>query len=548
MSVRSLDDGLLGKVRPVIFALFAAVGAVLLVACANVANLLLSRAAGREREFSVRIAVGASRGRIIMQLLVEAFALSVAGGVLGIGLAYGIVAVFARLRLPSIPRAELVTVDVSSIAFTLGVVAFCTFAAGIIPGLATSSRDVATALKSAGRGGDGSRGARTRSALVAAEIAVTLALVVAAGLVVRSYVALTSQPLGFDPDRVAIVGPIEIPSFQVPNEATSVAMMDRILRAVHAVPGVREAAWGFNAPFTRNAISSSVDIEGQTYPKGLMPDSQLAPVSSGFFATLHVPLRDGRFILATDRAGTLPVVVVNEAFARKFYPNITAVGKRLTPQLSFSGKPQRRTIAGVIGDLRTTFGKPAEPIIYLPEPQYAFTSSSLVVRTDGDVSEAIARTILATDPILARPESVTLSSLLARDVAQQRLTVASLCALGFIALALSLAGVFAVMSYGVTQRTHEFGVRMALGADARRIVRTVLGGAIRLSVAGVVFGLLLAGAGTRLLADQLYDTEPLDPAVFGSVAALVIVSALVAAIVPARRATRVDPIVALRYE
>ncbi len=549
MTVGSLDESIVGRVKPVIFAIFAAVGAVLLVACANVANLLLSRAAARRGEFSIRIAVGASRGRIVGQLLVEAFALSAAGGIVGIGLAYAAIAAFERIKLESIPRADLVTVDLPSILFTLGAVAFCTFAAGIVPGLTTSTSDVATALKSAGRGGDTSRGGRARGALVAGEIAITLALVVAAGLVVRSYYALTTQPLGFDGDRVAIVGPVDISEAQVPNQSAKAAMMGRIVRAVRAVPGVESAGWGLSVPFTHSRMGVGTIVDGTTVDRSHEPDSTLAPTGTGFFEAMRATMLAGRAFAESDTAATLPVAIVNETFVRRFFPHGSALGKHVTADIALGdARPTKRTIVGVVRDLRPQFVGEAPPTIYVPSAQFAIVGSYLAIRSVTDVTTAVRAAIASVDPLIAKPDSAPLSSLLAGDVAAQRLTVASLGTLAFIALALSLAGVFAVMSYGVTQRTHEFGIRMALGADARQILVTVLSGAARIALVGVGLGLVLAGIGTRLLVDELYETQPLDPAVFGGVAAIMIAFALFAALVPARRATRVDPIVALRYE
>ena len=506
-------------------------------------------AAARRGEFSIRIAVGASRGRIVGQLLVEAFALSAAGGIVGIGLAYAAIAAFERIKLESIPRADLVTVDLPSILFTLGAVAFCTFAAGIVPGLTTSTSDVATALKSAGRGGDTSRGGRARGALVAGEIAITLALVVAAGLVVRSYYALTTQPLGFDGDRVAIVGPVDISEAQVPNQSAKAAMMGRIVRAVRAVPGVESAGWGLSVPFTHSRMGVGTIVDGTTVDRSHEPDSTLAPTGTGFFEAMRATMLAGRAFAESDTAATLPVAIVNETFVRRFFPHGSALGKHVTADIALGdARPTKRTIVGVVRDLRPQFVGEAPPTIYVPSAQFAIVGSYLAIRSVTDVTTAVRAAIASVDPLIAKPDSAPLSSLLAGDVAAQRLTVASLGTLAFIALALSLAGVFAVMSYGVTQRTHEFGIRMALGADARQILVTVLSGAARIALVGVGLGLVLAGIGTRLLVDELYETQPLDPAVFGGVAAIMIAFALFAALVPARRATRVDPIVALRYE
>jgi putative ABC transport system permease protein len=547
-SAVSLTDSLVGTVRPLLYALFAAVSAVLLVACANVANLLLSRASSRERELSVRIAIGASRGRIIVQLLVETFVLALAGGAIGISLAYAIVGAFVASQPRFIPRADHVAVDGSSILYTFAIVAFCTLAAGIAPAFGAARRDVATALRTAGRGGDASSGARARNILVASEIAITLALVIGAGLVVRSFVALTAQPLGFDPANVRIVGPVESSGKRYEADAALNAYMTRVERAVAAVPGVRSVAWAFSIPFNRRNISSDFTIQGHVFAPGYEPDAAISPIGASYFDALGATIREGRAFSADEPA---PVAIVNESFVRKYLADRSPIGVHVTPSMSSgSGKPPSRTIVGVVDDVKSSFNLVTVPTIYLPERDLPFPGSSLVVRSSGGASSdaAIASAIAAIDPLVPRPNVVEMPSLLGADVAKQRLTVAALCGLAFVALALSLAGVFAVVSYGVTARTHEFGIRMALGADARQIVRTVLVGAMRLACVGIVLGLFVAGAGTRLLTDELYDTQPLDPLTFGCVTALVVLAALFAALVPARRATQVDPIVALRYE
>jgi putative ABC transport system permease protein len=547
-SATSLTDSIVGNARALLFALFAAVSAVLLVACANVANLLLSRASSREREFSVRIAIGASRGRIVAQLLVETFVLALGGGAIGIALAYGIVGAFAASRLSFIPRADHVSVDGASILYTFAIVGFCTLAAGLAPAFGSARRDVATALRSAGRGGDASSGARARNVLVASEIAMTLALVIGAGLVVRSFVALTAQPLGFVASNVRIVGPINAAGKRYESDAALYAYMTHVERSVAAVPGVRSVAWAYSVPFNRRNITTDFSIEGHTYASGHEPEASITAIGASFFDALGATIREGRGFSSNERA---PVAIVNESFARAFISDRSPIGFRITPSVSSgSGNPPTRTIVGVVNDIKASFNLPSRPTIYVPMADLPFPASSLIVRSSAGASpdSAIADAITAIDPLVPRPQVVAMPSLLAADVAKQRLTVVALCGLAFVALALSIAGVFAVVSYGVTQRTHEFGIRMALGADARQIVRTVLAGAMRLAFVGIVLGLFVAGAGTRLLTGELYDTQPLDPLTFGSVTALVVIAALVAALVPARRATQVDPIVALRYE
>lgn len=552
IGVEPLIDSLVGSARQLLFATFAAVAAVLLVACANVANLLLGRAASREREFSVRIAIGASRGRIITQLLVEAFVLAIIGGTIGIGIAFGVVAAFVTFHPANIPRADSTAVDGASILYTLGVVAFCTLAAGLAPAFTSAERDVAVALKSAGRGGDAHRGARARGALVACEIAMTLALVICAGLVVRSFCSLTARPLGFDATGVTIVGEIDLPDDRYRSDAAREAFMERAVRTARTVAGVADVAWAFGVPFDGNRFGTTFTIVGRAVRPGYEPDANVAPIGSDYLRILHATLQMGRNFTDDDRIGTHRVAIVNEAFARKYFAGRSALGARIVPgiMLATDKVSPPRTIVGVVSDLRSSFTKPAEPTIYVPARQFPLNDSSLVIAAlpGSDPGPAVASVITALVPLLPKPTVTALSASLGRSVATQRLSVVALCSLAFVALALSIAGVFAVVSYGVTQRTHEFGVRMALGADARVILRMVLAGAMRLAFAGISLGLIVAAAGTRLIGDQLYDVQALDPFMFGSITALVIVAALSAAFVPARRATRVDPIVALRYE
>ncbi len=552
VSIQPLDDALVGSARGLLFALFAAVGAVLLVACANVANLLLGRAASRDREFSVRIAIGASRGRIVMQLLVETFVLAFVGGVLGVGLAEAVVAGFVASHPANIPRADSVSIDAPALWYTFGVVAFCTLAAGLAPGFASSQRDVAVALKSAGRGGDASRGALARNVLVAGEIAMTLALVVAAGLVVRSYVALTSQSLGFAPQNLTLVKHIELPDSRYATDASVAAFVQRALLKVRALPGVRSADVSYAPPFSGSRYGTDFSIVGRVDRPGEEPDTTLDLIGPDYFRTIGATMVAGRTFSAGDRMSSQPVVIVNETLARAFFPHRSPIGAQLVPDLANDSQkhPPRRTIVGVVSDLRQLYTKSVEPTIFVPEAQMPQNGSSIVIASDPgvDPGPAAAQAIASLDPLLPAPTTARMARAMADNVAVQRLSVFALCALAFVALSLSIAGVFAVVSYGVSQRTHEFGVRMALGADAGGIVRMVLGGALRLAATGIVLGLVVAGVGTRMLGDQLYATQPLDPLTYGVVTTLVLAATVLAAFVPARRATRVDPIVALRYE
>ncbi len=546
-----LDESLVGSVKPLLFAVFAAVAGVLLVACANVSNLLLSRAASRDRELAVRVALGASRRRIIAQLLVETFGLTLVGGVFGIAIAIGIVRGFIALGPRDIPRLDAVSVDSIAILYTLGVVALCTLLAGLVPAFASSRRDVTTALKAAGRSGDASSGARTRGGLVAAEIALTLALVVAAGLVVRSFVALTQQPLGFDPTGVYVVGPVDLPAKRYATPASQAHFMSAVVARATAVPGVADVAWTATPPFSGEDLGVAFQIASRAKPPaGDEPSSTFNLVGPQYFATVHDELREGRFFTDGDRLGAPDVVVVNKAFVQTFLKGQRVVGARIVPQLSVSNTVPLRTIVGVVADMRRSYAKPAVPMAYLPAAQFPWTGSFLVVRAAASsrVAAAVAASVPASDALMPLPKLFPLSASLAQNIAQTRLAVASLSALGLIALALSIAGIYAVVSYGVTQRTHELGIRMALGARASHVIRNVVRGALRLTALGVLAGIVLAGFTVRFVAAQLYGVTPFDPLTFATVIVIIAFAASSAALIPARRATRVDPIVALRYE
>ncbi len=550
LSAESLADSMLGDDRTLFFAIFAGVAAVLLVACANVANLLLSRAASREREISVRTAVGASRGRIVMQLLVEAFVLAALGGALGVALADVLVRAFINLHPDSIPRANDVTIGVPTLLFTLGVVVLATIAAGLAPAITASKLDIATALKSAGRGGDGHRGARARDAFVASEVAITFALVVVAGLVLRSFVALTAQPLGFDSAGVYVAADVDLTGHAYATDADRETFERRALASIRAVPGVRSAAWTNYAPFM-GRDASSLTIVGRAYAPGTNPNVDVTLIGSDYFRALHGELVAGRSFSDDDRAGTQPVAIVNDRFAREYFPGRSALGAKINVGFArLRGPSPARTIVGIVHDLRGSLVERAAAGIYEPLAQVQNDYGTLLVDTAPgiDVGPAIASAIVAADPLLPRPAVVSLASQIGATVAGQRLELVALSVLAGIALVLAAAGIFAVISFGVTQRTHEFGIRLALGSAASGILAIVIAGALRLVAVGVVAGLLLAAISTRFLGAELYETAPLDPATFAIVTAIVVLVAIVAALVPGLRATRVDPIVALRYE
>jgi len=438
--------------------------------------------------------------------------------------------------------------DAPAALYTAAAVVLCTLVAGIAPALSLSRRGVAEALRSAGRGGDGSRGARARGILVVAEVALTLALVVSSGLVLRSFLTLTTQPLGFDPEGVTIA------NVQVPSDAKSDAQVRSFLAhvgdRVRALPGVDAAAWSYSAPFTRRSFDLSFRFADRPTAAGEEPSSQINVVDEHYFATLRQRMLSGRSLARSDM-GEWHAAVVNEAFAREFAGGRPAVGTRLFLGMSDdAGRPVATAIVGVVADARQSYGLAPVPMIYLPLGSVQTPNALLLVRSHGGAADASAlgAAFTSVDSFVARPRVKPYADYLADDTAQTRLAAVSLGSLAFIALVLSLAGIYAVVSYGVAQRTHEFGIRMALGARAWSVIRSAVAGAMRLVAAGVACGLVVSACTTHLLAGQLYGVAPLDPLTFATVSFSLALAAFVAALVPAGRATRVDPVVALRYE
>ncbi len=558
VNVRSLQDALFGSVRPLFFAIFAAVGGVLLVACANVANLLLSRAATRVRELAIRAAVGASRRRILAQLLTETLVFAACGGIVGFLLAYFAVGSFVALHPANVPRAQDVTLGWVSALYTLGIVVFCTLAAGLAPAFTLSPHGLSNGLKASAHGGDAHHGVRARATLAATEIALALALVVTAGLVVRSYIVLTHQTLGFTPQDVLVSEPVAMYGERFNADGAVLAFYERAMRRIRAVPGVRLAEWADAAPFMGRTASLSFDIVGHRSRPGELHAAGIGIVGPSFFRILGVALLRGRTFERSDGYAAARVVVVNAALARMYFPKAPVLGAQISLNFALgskgevaSKKPVLRTIVGIVDDTRDSYGRPGAPKMYLPFPQGPFPGLLLLAKTtppQTHVANAIASAVTAADPLMAAPKIQSLDDFLAEDAAQARLSALTLLALAFVAFVLAIAGIYAVVSYGVAQRTHELGVRIAVGARATHVVNDVLGRALRIAAIGILAGIVLAAFAAHAIADQLYEIGPFDPLTFGAVVAAITLAAAAAALVPAWRAVRVDPSVALRYE
>jgi putative ABC transport system permease protein len=555
--VTPLSQRAIGPVRPALLVLLGAVGFVLLIACANVANLLLARAAARSKEIAVRTALGASRERLVRQLLTESLLLALAGGVLGLGLAFWGVRSVAALNPGNLPRADEIGVDASVMLFTLAVSVLTGLLFGLAPAVQTSAVDLHGALKEGGRGSAGDRGGQSlRRMLVVAEVALALTLLTGAGLLVKSFARLQGVSPGFDPDQVLTFN-LALPPARYPSDTQQIAFYDQVLPALASVPGVRAAATTSVVPFGGNWTTASFEVEGYQPPKGEPnPWGDLRIVSPGFFEALRIPLRAGRVLSDQDRAGSRLVAVVDDELARRYWPHADPIGKRITygPPAGSADTTAREWIevVGVVGHTKHE-GLDAENRVqvYLPYAQRGTPFLTVVLRTAGDPSRytgAARRAVQSIDPDLPIANPRTMDELIAQSVGQRRLSMLLLSVFSGVAMVLASIGIYGLMSYSVAQRSRELGVRIALGAARADVLRLVLRQGMALALIGIAVGVGAAFALTRVIASQLYGVTATDPATFALVAVLLAATALAANLIPAVRATRVDPAVVLRDE
>lgn len=548
--VQTLQDYQTGYQRTLLLVLMGAVGFVLLIACANVANLLLARAAGRGRELAVRAALGAGRRRIARQLLTESAVLATVGGVVGAGLAVGATALLRR----SIP-AELASfvagwdrmaVDGRTLLYTLGLAALTALLFGGAPALRASRADVGGALREGSRGTVGRRGARVRRGLVAGQVALALALLVGAGLMVRSFVQLVAVDPGFVTDDVLTLE-VVLPPGEYAASARIHGFQQQLLERVRAIPGVRAAGMAYVLPMSRSSPSARFTIEGRAPARaGEVLRAGWRPVTPGYFEALGIPLRRGRALAEDDVAQARRVALVNSAFVRRHWPDGDAVGRRLIVD------EEPHEIVGVVGDVRHSGpANPAEPEIYVPQAQWPTRSVYLAVRVEGDplaLAGAVRREVVALEPAAAIGRQRTMRQVVDDYIAPERVVGSLLGVFGVIALVIAATGLYGVIAYIYARRSREIGVRMALGARPADVLGMVLRQGVGTALVGVAVGVVLALGVSRALASMLYGVAAVDPLVFGGITALLILVALVASLVPAARAARLDPVRALRSE
>ncbi len=562
MVVESLTEKAVGRVRLALQVLLGAVGMVLLIACANVANLALVRATARQKEISVRCALGAPRWRIVRQFLVESVVLSLTGGAVGLALAeWGTQALKATLT-SHLTRSNTIAIDAQVLLFTLGLALMTGILFGIAPAFSASRGDVNDALKEGGRGSTaGGKGARVRRTLVASEIAVALVLLIGAGLLMRSFVKLRAIDPGFDPHNVLTM---TISLAGRPEYAGSNREMlyRSILEQVQALPGVREVSMTNHLPIAGDQWSRTRTVEGRPLPERGKGVGAVYRVSRpNYFSTMHVPFAAGRDFTDRDSLSAPQVTIINERLARREFKNSAdAIGKRITIDDPHKN-PAWRTIVGVVKDLKQySWSDLPDDEVYIPFAQDKqffegteshFSVMTLVVRTDPDAAtlvRPVKSAIWSLDRNLPLSHTETLETAIGDATWQPRFSVLLIGVFSGLALVLAMIGIYGVMAYEVAQRTHEIGIRMALGASRGGIASLIARQSLPVAIIGIVCGLGAAAALSRLVRGMLYEVDPADPVTFASVAALVLIVATLAALIPARRAMRVDPMIALRHE
>ena len=553
VSAASLRIAVTGEnVSTPLLVMLAAVGLVLLMACANVANLLLARATSRAREFAVRAALGAGRARILRQLLTESVVLGLLGATVGIALAYWGVRGLSGLLPLTFPRAESIRVDGSVLVFALLLSLGASLLFGVAPALFAADLRVQTTLQeTAGRPGESTGRRRARNLLVTAEVALAMVLLVGAGLLIRSFEALTSVNPGFETEKI-LKAEVSLPRFQYTMPQQWVAFSNEVLDKIQAEPGLRDTAIALPMPLADQACIMGFSIvNGPPLPAGKSSTAHFVTVSPNYFHVVNIPLLRGRYFTHQDVMSAPPVAIISKELARVYFPHGDPIGQ----QLIFGFPPDsnvKREIVGVVGDVRdAALDRAPEPMMYVPFAQGPLWGVGLVIKTSSSAS-AVARTIEAKVHEVDRDLPLTdigwMSVAVDVSLGQARLRTWLLGLFGGMALALAAAGTFGVISYSVSRRTHEFGIRMALGAGADEILQLVLKEALRFAVTGVLVGIAAALIFGRLISSLLFGVRPTDPVTLIVLPVLLTGTALLAAYLPARRATRVDPMAALRHE
>lgn len=545
-----LPERLVGQLRLTLLVLLGAVGLVLLIACANVANLSLARGVSRHREIAIRSALGASRVRVVRQLLTESVLLSLVGGGLGLLLAVWSVDLLVAFSPENLPRIKEVTIDWRVVLFTLFVSLLTGIIFGLFPALSTSKSNLTETLKEGSRGTMGAKGQRLRALLVVSEVALSLMLLVGAGLLMKSFLRLTHVDPGFTTTNVLTMQ-LSLARAKYPEPQQTAAFFQTLVSRIEALPGVESAGTVTELPLSGQENDTFFTIEGKPPVAfgSLENDANIRIVSPNYFRAIGIPLLKGRAFTERDSANAPNAIIVSDSFARRFLPNEDPIGKRLT--IDF-GKPWTGEIAGVVGNIHhSSLDQEPTGEMYVNHAQTPSPMTNIVVRAAGDptkLTAAIRNEVQSLDKDLPIYNIKTMEQRISESAAQPRFRTLLLGLFACIALLLASVGIYGVISYSVTQRTHEIGIRLALGAQASDVLRLVVRQGMGLALIGIVIGLVAAFAVTRVMASLLYGVTATDPVTFVGVSALLAGVALVACLVPARRATRVDPMIALRHE
>jgi putative ABC transport system permease protein len=529
--------------------LLAAVGCVLLIACANVANLLLARATSRQKEIAIRAALGADRWRLLRQLLTEGVLLGLMGGICGLAAAYWSLSALISVVPVQIPSYIHIGIDRNVMIFTVALGMITGILFSVLPGLQVTRQASAETLKQGSRTAAGAGSPRMRNAIVMLQLAFAVVLLVSAGLLIKTFIRLQEANFGFDAENV-LTAQLGLPKAQYHEPAQRVAFYSQLLERMRTIPGVRSAAVTNSVPLYL-AWASSFNVEGKTFD--LRPHAHAGSISGDYFATMRIPLESGRSFNASDTAESLPVVIVDENLVRAYFGDEDPLGKRLLLSLPEMKRDSPYTIVGVVGAVKhnSPLENETKGQFYLPYTQMPLNGMMVTLRTDVPpmtLAHTLRDQVRAIDPTLPLEEVKPMEEILGEFVAQPRFNMLLIAVFGGLALLLSAIGVYGVMAYSVTQRTHEIGVRMALGAKRQDVLHLILRQAVKLAVVGLGVGVVGALVATRALASLLFHVRPADPTTFIGITLLLAAITVIAGLVPAMRATRIDPLVALRYE
>ena len=551
--VRPLHEEIVGDIKPALLVLLGAVVFVLLIACANVANLLLARAAVRQKEIALRLAVGADRARLTKQLLVESVMLSLLGAIVGLGFACAGLNVLTHFIPPEVMHDEAIAINARVLVFTLAMATITGLIFGLAPAMQASHFNLNDTLKEGGRdSGAGVHGKRVRSALVIAEVAVSFILLIGAGLLINSFMHLRNLDPGFRADHLLALN-VDLSEVKYPDAQRQIAFFDEVVRHVRALPGVQSAAAAGNLPFTYNGDSMGIAVEGiPDPPPDQWPDVIYRTIGPGYFTTMGIPFVRGRDFTDQDTLDTTLGVVISEKTAKHYWPNQDPIGKRLKPGASTSQSPWR-TVVGVVKDVRQNdFIAEPKMQMYLSFHQvHSPIANALVVRTSGDplsLATSVRNAIWSIDKDQPVSNIDSMEHIVAGAVARQRFSMLLLAIFAGLALVLAAVGIYGVMSYSVAQQTREIGVRIALGAKRSDVLVMTVKNGLKFAAVGVLFGLVAAFVMTRVLTSLLFGVGATDPVTFMIVALVLITVATLASYIPALRATRVDPMIALRAQ